>query len=118
VADFPAAEPRSTRRVRWLRERSLRIALLVGVVEASLVILNVVGWFVAIAVAAAVWGLYLFVGRRLRPGALRELAWTAALSQAIPVLVPFLVGLVKFVALTAFVIFSLVVVAVLVLDRR
>ena len=118
MTDYPAATGRSGRGFRWLRERSLRIALLVGVVEASLVILSVIGWFTAILIAAVVWAFYLFVARRLPEGTLRELAWTAALAQAVPVFVPVLVGLVKVVALTAFVIFALVVVIVLFFDRR
>lgn len=92
--------------------------MLVGVIEASLVVLNVVGWFVVVLVAAAVWALYLYLRRRLAPGPARELAWLAAVSQVVPVLVPVLVGVVKVVALTLFVLFALVLVVVLALDRR
>ena len=65
---------------RWLRERRLRLALLIAFVESLLVLFSAHGWrYVIIAVILAV-AAYWFVGRR-RPGVVYEITWVAAVSQ-------------------------------------
>ena len=111
-------EHRSTPGGRWLRARRLRIALAVAVAEGLLVVLDVVDWWLAVLVAAAAIGFYLFAGRELRSHTVRQLSWIAAASQALVVLVPVLVFLITGLAIVALVILAVVVLTLLFADRR
>lgn len=96
------ALPREASRAgRWLRERRLRSALLIAVVEGALVAFDVIPWWLAVLVAAGAIALYFWAGRDLQWDAGRQLSWIAAVSQALVVLVPFLVFLVGTLALIA-----------------
>jgi len=102
---------------RWLRERRLRLALLIAFVESLLVLFSAHGWrYVIIAVILAV-AAYWFVGRR-RPGVVYEITWVAAVSQLLAVLVPVLWELVKIVALIVLVALAVFLLAALLLDRK
>ena len=102
---------------RWLRERRLRIALLIAFVESLLVLTSDHGWrYVLIAAVVSVLA-YWFAGRRW--GCLvYELTWVAACSQLVAVLVPFLWGLLWWLGTIALVALALFMLAVLLLDRR
>lgn len=103
---------------RWLHEQRLRLALGIALVEGLFVALGEIGWLPAIVVAAAVVATYFWVGRRLRPGAVRELAWVAALSQAFVALVPVLVIVIGTLALIAVGVLALAAVLILLAERR
>lgn len=111
-------ELQETRSGLWLRTRRLRLALLIGLVESVLVLLGDSGWFWVLAAAAAAVAFYLFVGRRLRFHAGRELSWIAAASQLIAVLVPVLWVLAKPVAIVALVAMAVILLVMLLADRR
>ena len=118
MTSYPVLEHRAGRTSRWLRERRLRLALVIAVAETALIVANVLPWFWAVGIAALVFAFYLLVGRRAASPALRQLSWTAALSQTVPVLVPIFVAVVTTIALIAFVVFALAILAMLFLDRR
>ena len=102
---------------RWLRERRLRLALLIAFVESLLVLFSAHGWrYVIIAVILAV-AAYWFVGRR-RSGVVYEITWVAAVSQLLAVLVPVLWVLVKTVALIVLIGLAVFLLAALLLDRK
>ena len=73
----------------WLRHNRLRLAILVALVETALVVGNVIGWYIAVGVAAVIVAFYFLVGRRSRRPWLSQLSWSLAVSQALPVIVPF-----------------------------
>jgi hypothetical protein len=101
----------------WLRERRLRLALLIAFVESLLVLLSSHGWrYVLIAVVLAV-AAYWFIGRH-RSGVIYEITWVAAVSQLLAVLVPVLWELVKFAALIVLVGLAVFLLAALLLDRK
>jgi hypothetical protein len=101
----------------WLRERRLRLALLIAFVESLLVLFSDHGWrYVLIAVVLAV-AAYWFVGRH-RTGVVYEITWIAAVSQLLAVLVPVLWELVKVVALIVLVGLAVFLLAALLLDRK
>ena len=101
----------------WLRERRLRIALLIAFVESLLVLFSAHGWrYVTIAVIVAL-AAYWFVGRR-RPGVIYEITWVAAVSQLLAVLVPVLWVLVKTLALIVLIGLAVFLLAALLLDRK
>jgi hypothetical protein len=101
----------------WLRERRLRLALLIAFVESLLVLFSDHGWrYVLIAVVLAV-AAYWFVGRH-RTSVVYEITWIAAVSQLLAVLVPVLWELVKVVALIVLVGLAVFLLAALLLDRK
>jgi hypothetical protein len=102
----------------WLRARRLRLALLIGLVESILVLVGDSGWYWVLVAAAAAVALYIFVGRNLRFHTGREVSWIAAASQLIAVLVPVLWVLVKAVAIVALVLMAVVLLVMLLADRR
>lgn len=120
MATYPVVEHRSTRAGRWLRARRLRIAFLIAVVETLLILppIDALGWFPVLAIAVAVFAFYFFVGRKSRFDTVRELSWTAAVSQLLPVFVPVIVVIVGTLVIVALVAVLLIVGVILFLDRR
>ena len=102
----------------WLRERRLRLALLIGLVESLLVVLGGLGWFWVLALAAAAVVLYVFVARGARFHTLRETAWILAASQLIAVIVPVLWEVAKVFAIVILVLMAVGLLVMLLMDRR
>ena len=85
----------------WLKERRVRIALWIAVIEGLLVAVHVINRWVAIAIAVAAVTLYFFAGRESRSFTARQVSWILATSQAAVVLIPFLLFVVGTFALVA-----------------
>jgi hypothetical protein len=98
VTTSPVIEAGESGRGNWLRERRLRLALLIGLVESLLVLWGGLGWFWVLALAAVAVVLDAFAARGARFHALREIAWIFAASQLIAVIVPVLWEIAKFFA--------------------
>jgi hypothetical protein len=109
----------STRIGRWLRERRLRLALWVAVVEGLLVALtpDLTKWTVLV-IGAILLAFYIVAGRSMRWDVARQLSWIAAASQALAILVVILAFVLKLVAIVAVVVFALVALAYLFSDSR
>jgi len=75
-------EAGTTRMGRWLRERRIRLALWVAVIEGLLVAVtaDLTKWTVLV-IAAILLGFYVVAGRHLRWDVGRQLSWIAAASQ-------------------------------------
>jgi hypothetical protein len=102
---------------RWLRARRLRIALWIAVAEGILIVFHVIAGLIAIVVGIAIVVLYFTSGDRLRSETAGQIAWIAAVSQVLVMLVPLLLFVLWSVAV--FVLAILVVAAlVLLLSRR
>jgi hypothetical protein len=112
----PVIEHRESRSARWLRERRLRIALLIAFVESLLVVTSSLGWFWVVGAAIITVALYFF-GRRTSASTVHEVTWVLAASQVISVIVPVLWEVVKFVAILVLVLLGLFFLAILLLDR-
>ena len=115
MIDHPVLEHGSTRPGRWLRRQRTAIAIAIAVIEAILFVFDAINRPLAIVVAVAVIVLYLWVGRRLR-APLSDIAWIAAVSQAIVALVPVVFFFLATVTIVA--IGILAVVALIVLFSR
>jgi hypothetical protein len=105
-------EAGSTRIGRWLRERRLRLALWVAVVEGLLVALthDLTRWTVLV-IAVIVLAFYVLAGRGMRWDVARQLSWIAAASQALAILVvivAFVLGLVAIFLVALFAVIALV----------
>jgi hypothetical protein len=118
TTDYPVLEHRERRADRWLRGNRLRIAFLIALVETILVLTDVVGWFVAVGVAAAVIALHLLLGRRAKREWIRQLSWTLAVSQTLPVLIPIAAVVVGTFLVLAIVAGVVIILAFLVFGRR
>ena len=115
---YPVLEHRAGRVSRWLRANRIRLAFLVAVAETLLVVTSLIQWRWALLIAAAVFAFHFFIGRRARFAWLRQLSWTAAVSQTLPVVVPIVVGATIAVAFLAIVAAAIVVLALLFFGRR
>jgi hypothetical protein len=110
-------EHRQSAAARWMRERRLRLALLIAFVESLLVLFSAHGWrYVIIAAILAVIA-YWFVGRR-GSGVVYEITWVAAASQLLAVLVPVLWVLIKTVAIIVLVGLAIFLLVALLVDRK
>jgi len=112
----PVVEHRESAGARWLRERRLRIALLIAFIESLLVIFSSLGWFWVVGAAAVAVALYL-LGRRTGSATVHEVTWILAASQLISLIVPLLWEVVKFLAILVLVLLALFFLAILLLDR-
>ena len=118
MTSYPVLEHGTTRKTRWFRANRYRIALGIAVVETILIVADVLSWFLAIGIATLVFALYLVVRRKVQNPAVRQVAWTAALSQTVPVLLPLLLVLATTLAIVMIVIVALAIAALLFFDRR
>jgi hypothetical protein len=114
----PALEHGSSAAGRWLRERRVKIALWIAVVEGILVIFDVIPGWIALLVGAGVVGLWFLAGRELSSDVARQASWTAAVSQVFVALVPVLAFIVTALAVVALVVIALVALLALFADRR
>jgi hypothetical protein len=106
-------EQGATRSGRWLRERRLRIAVWIAVIEGLLVVVHVIPKWLAIIVAGGVLVWYVLAGRRSTAGTTRQISWIAAASQAMLALIPVVAFFVTTVALIALGILAVVALIVL-----
>jgi hypothetical protein len=118
VTSYPVVEHGETRTSRWLRERRLKIALGIGVVESILVLTSQIRWFWVLGLFLLLFAVYLYVRSSIGNETVRQVAWTAAFSQVLPFVIPLLWGLVKLVAIVVLVVVALIAIALLLLDRR
>jgi len=95
----PALEHGSTRFGRWLRARRIRVAFWIAIVEGILIVFHGISWWAAIVIAALVVVGWFSFAHRLRSDTARQVAWVAAVSQALVALVPVLVLIVGTLAL-------------------
>src|ERR1051326_4900401 len=97
---------------RWLRERRLRLALWIAVLEGIVVAVrgDISRWTVVV-IAVAVLAVYVTKRDRIRWDAGRQVIWIVAGSQVLALLVvilAFIIGVVAFVVVGAFEIVALV----------
>lgn len=103
---------------RSLRRRRVIVAGVVAAVEAILVLADLIPWWVAILAAVAAVAIYLGWARERSNPIVRSVAWIAAASQLVVVLVPVAIVLVGVLAIVAIVLLSVIALVVLILDRR
>jgi hypothetical protein len=108
----------SSRTGRWLRERRIRIALWIAVIEGILIVFHQIAVPIALIVAVAVVVVYFSAARQLRSDVAGQIAWIAAVSQALVMLIPVLVIIVGTVALIIVGVLAVVALILLFSDRR
>ena len=113
-----AIEHGTSRPGRWLRERRVRVALWIAVIEGILILVHAISVWIAILVGIAIVVLYFTGGDRLRSDTVRQVGWIAAVSQALVMLVPVFVFILGAVALIIVAILAVVALVLLFSDRR
>ena len=115
----PMIEAGTTRTGRWLRERRIRLALWVAVVEGLLVAItaDLTKWTVLV-IGVVLLAFYMVAGRHMRWDVGRQLSWIAAASQALAILVVILAFVLEAVSIVAVVIFAIIALVYLFSDYR
>ena len=113
-----AIEHGGTTADRWLRERRLRLALGLALVEGILVVVDVIPEWLAIVVGLAIVAYWFLAGRAHRWQLARQLSWTAAMSQVFMALVPLLAFVLTALAVVALVVIAVIALVALLADRR
>jgi hypothetical protein len=115
----PMIEAGTTRIGRWLRERRLRLALWVAVIEGLLVALtpDLTRWTVLI-IGVILLAFYMVAGRNMSWDVARQLSWIAAASQALAILVVILAFIVVWVAVLFVGLFAILALAYLFADYK
>ena len=112
-------EAGSTRVGRWLRERRVKIALWVAVVEGLIAAFSHdLGRWTILIMAVVVLAFYVVAGRQMRWDVARQLSWIAAASQVLAILVIIFAFILKLIAIVAIVAFALIALFYLFTDHR
>jgi hypothetical protein len=112
-----ALEPSGSRPSRYLREHRLRLTIWIGAVEGVLTLLGLLPHLAVYLLAAVAIGFWAFAGRRYESATARQLSWIFAASQAIAVLIPSVLHIARWVAITAVIIAAAVGLVILFAER-
>ena len=96
----------------------MKVALGVAAVEGMLVLAGVITWWFVVLLALAALAVYAAWGREHEHPDVRTVTWTAAVSQLLVVVVPLAAGALVVAATVAVVLFAVVALGALFLDRR
>jgi hypothetical protein len=97
----------SSRSGRWLRTHRLRFTLWVAVIEAVLVVLHVLSWWLVVLFAVIAVGFWWYAGRNSRTDTVRHASWIAASSQLLVVMVPIVLFIATTVAVAVVVLIAI-----------
>jgi hypothetical protein len=119
LREHPVIEAHSSRASRWLRERRLRLALWIAVLEGIIVAVrgDISRWTVVV-IAALVLLLYMSLRERINWDAGRQILWIVAASQVMALLVVILAFVVGVIALVLVGLFAIVALVYLFSDLR
>jgi hypothetical protein len=109
----PVLEHGTTRSGRWLRRHRTKIAFWIAVAEAIVLVFGAVSRPGAVLVAVLILIAYFWLGRRLRSPFARDLAWIAAVSQALVALIPVFLFVLTGLAIVAVAILAIAALIVL-----
>ena len=112
-------EAGSTRGGRWLRERKVRLAIWVAVIEGIIVAAtpDLSRWTVLV-IGVIVLAFYVLAGRNLSWDVGRHLSWIAAASQAMAILVVVFFFIFEWIAIAAIAALAVLALVYLFSDRR
>jgi hypothetical protein len=115
----PMIEAGSTRVGRWLRERRLRLALWVAVIEGIIVALtpDLSRWTVLV-IGTIVLAFYVLAGRNMSWDVGRQLSWIAAASQAAALVVVVFAFIVEWLAIGLIGVLAIIALVYLLAEHR
>ncbi len=103
---------------RRIRRRRFAVAGVVAGLEAVLILANALPWWAPVLAAGGSVALYVGWARDHSAPIVRSVAWIAAASQLVVVLIPVAIVLVGFLALVGIVVLAGIALTALLLDRR
>jgi hypothetical protein len=112
-----ALEPAGSKPSRYLREHRLRLTIWIGAIEGVLTLLGLLPHLAVYLLAAVAIGFWAFVGRKYESATARQLSWIFAASQAIAVLIPSVLHIARWIAITAVIIAAAVGLVILFTER-
>jgi hypothetical protein len=117
--EHPVIDSNSSRTSRWLRERRIRLALWIAVLEGIVVAIsgNFSKWSILV-IAALVLALYVVLRDRINWDAGRQVLWIVAASQLLAVLVVLFFFLFKWIAIALIAVFAVLALVYLFSDVR
>jgi hypothetical protein len=107
----------SSKSGRWLRANRLKLTLWIGAVEGALVLLGALPHLAVYLLAIVAVGFYILVGRKYTSPSARTLTWVFATSQLIAVLIPGVLHIAKWIAITAIIAAAVVGLVLLFAER-
>lgn len=109
----------TSRSGRWLRERRLRVALWIAVIEGIVVAFtpDLTRWTV-IVIAIPVLAFYALVGRNLSSDTVRQVSWILAASQLLTLIIVVFAFIITWLAVLAIVTLAVIALLYLFADRR
>ncbi len=99
VLDNPDSKPG-----RYLRQHKLRLTLWIGAIEGTLTLLGAIPHLAVYVLAIVALAWWITMGRKYTSSTARHLSWIFAMSQAIAVLIPAALHIVKGLAIAAIII--------------
>lgn len=103
---------------RTLRRRRFLVAGAIALVEAILVLADIIPWWVAVLAAVIAFAIYLGWAREHSAPVTRSVAWVVTASQLVVVLVPVAIVLIGLLAIIGIVVLAAIALTMLLLDRR
>ncbi len=115
-----ALEQRLSKPARYLATHRLRLTLWIAVPEGLLVVLGVISGFKYVVYVLAVVAIVFWIttARRYQSSVARQASWIFAASQALAVLVPIVLIIAKWAAVTAIAILAIVALVFLFAERE
>lgn len=110
-------EHAASRPARYLREHRLRLSLWIAAIEGLLVVIHVIPHLAMYTLAVVAIIFWATVARRYTSPLARQLTWVFAASQALAVLVPVVLFIAKWTAITAIVVLAVVALIFLFIER-
>jgi hypothetical protein len=113
-----ALEHSLSRPAKYLRDHRLRITAWIAAPEGLLVVLHVIPHLAMYTLAVVAVAFWIGVARKYRSGAARQVSWIFAASQALAVLVPIVLIVAKWAAVTAIAVLAVVALVFLFAERE
>ncbi len=104
MATAGVLDNRDSKPGRYLRQHKLRLTLWIGAIEGTLTLLGVIPHLAVYVLAIVALAWWITMGRKYTSSAARHLSWIFAMSQAIAVLIPAALHIVKGLAIAAIII--------------
>ena len=102
---------------QYLRAHRIRLSLWIAVVEGLLVLVHLRPHLVLYALAAVALTFWFGAARNYKSASARQAAWVFAASQALAVLIPVFLFVVKWAAITAIAVIAVVALVILFAER-
>ncbi len=103
---------------KYLRDHRFRITLWTAAIEGLLVFVHVIPHLAMYALAVIAIGFWMTLARRYRSATARQASWIFAASQALAVLIPVVLFIAKWIAISAIAVIAVIALVILFAERE